>query len=58
MFPVIGILTQPVAAKNKPYLPYEHYVLDVNKDFVQWGGSYAVSIDYDLTDEELYPLLD
>jgi hypothetical protein len=56
--PVIGILTQPVADKNKPYFPYEQYVLDINKDFVQWGGSYAVPVPFDISDDELYGLLD
>jgi gamma-glutamyl-gamma-aminobutyrate hydrolase PuuD len=38
--------------------PYDQYILEVNKIFVQQGGSIVVPIYYNIQDEHLNELLD
>ena len=33
-FPVVGILTQPVAAHKKNQFNYNQYILEINNDFI------------------------
>jgi gamma-glutamyl-gamma-aminobutyrate hydrolase PuuD len=55
--PVIGILTQPVAEHKKKIFNYEDYILEINDNFVKWGGSRTVAIPYNISNTELYSLL-
>jgi len=55
--PVIGILTQPVSEGKKSKFNYTDYILEINDNFVRWGGSRTVAIPYNITEERLLPLL-
>lgn len=55
--PVIGILTQPVAASKKDKFNYRDYILEVNDNFVKWAGSRTITIPYDIAEEDLIKLL-
>lgn len=55
--PVIGILTQPVAAEKKAIFNYTEYILEVNDNFVKWAGSRTVAIPYNIAEEDLQALL-
>lgn len=56
---LIGILTQPKSNRNGPTFPTEHYILGVNRDFIETSGmAKAVPIHFDLPEDELYTLLD
>ena len=56
--PLIGILTQPVSLAKQAAFNSTQYILDANRVFVKLGGSRQVVIPYNITDSELYPLLD
>lgn len=55
--PVIGILTQPVAEGKKGIFNYTDYILEINDNFVRWGGSKTVAIPYNISETDLYSLL-
>ena len=58
--PVIGILSTEVfgpSMKTNTF-PFEQFTWETNVNFVHYAGSWAVPIRWDITDEELYPLLD
>ena len=55
--PVIGILTQPVHESKKDMFNYEEYVLEVNDNFIRWGGSKTIAIPYNISDQELFTIL-
>jgi len=57
--PVIGIVTLPFWSESmrSPDFQYDHFSWEHNINFVQYAGSHAIPIRYDLPDEELYPLL-
>lgn len=55
--PIIGILTQPVAKDKKDKFNYTDYILEINDNFVKWGGSRTVAIPYNITKEKLFSLL-
>ena len=55
--PRIGILTQPVSSANRKLYGYDHYILEVNMDFVRWSGSVPVVIPYDIEQQDLSILL-
>ena len=38
--------------------PYEHHLWEHNINFVHYAGSHSVPIRFDISDEDLYPLLD
>jgi hypothetical protein len=44
--PVIGILTQPISEKKKDQFPFNEYILEVNKLFLEKGGATVVPISY------------
>ena len=45
--------------KSKPDdFPYEHFLWEHNINFVHYAGSHSVPIRFDISDEDLYPLLD
>lgn len=46
---VIGILTQPPNGGNKETFPASHYILEINREFVETSGMVrAVPIHYDI----------
>ena len=53
--PVVGILTM---YNPFPDFDYEQFIWEGNVNMVHYAGSWAVPIRYDLSDAELYPLLD
>ena len=57
---MIGILSTEVfgASMKTNTFPFEQFTWETNVNFVHYAGSWAVPIRWDLTDEELYPLLD
>lgn len=56
---VIGILTQPPNGDNKVTFPSSHYILEINKEFVETSGMVrAIPIHYDMPADQLYSLLD
>ena len=55
--PRIGILTQPVSSANRKLYGYDHYILEVNMNFVRWSGSVPVVIPYDIEQQDLSELL-
>ena len=55
--PRIGILTQPVSSANRKLYDYDHYILEVNMNFVRWAGSVPVVIPYDIEQQDLSELL-
>ena len=56
---VIGILTQPPNGDNKATFPTSHYILEINKEFVETSGMVrAMPIHYDMPADQLYSLLD
>jgi len=58
--PVIGIITMPLWNPSKmattDFDP-KHFSWEHNINFVHYAGSFAVPIRYDISDEDLYPLL-
>ena len=52
--PVVGILTM----ESFLDFEYKHFIWEGNVNMVHYAGSWAVPIRYDISDEELYPLLD
>ena len=56
---VIGILTQPPNGVNKETFPGSHYILQINKEFVETSGMVsAIPIHYNMPADQLYSLLD
>ena len=55
--PRIGILTQPVSDKKKSAFDFDSYILEINYNFIRWGGSIPVPVPYDISDEDLTRLL-
>jgi gamma-glutamyl-gamma-aminobutyrate hydrolase PuuD len=55
--PVIGILTQPVSKLKKNIFNYDDYILEVNNNFIKWGGSRTVAIPYNISNDDLLNLL-
>lgn len=55
--PVIGILTQPVGDDKKDNFNYSEYILEINDNFIRWGGSKTVAIPYNIGEVELFSLL-
>lgn len=55
--PVIGILTQPVSDGKKHMFNHSEYILEVNDNFVRWGGSKTVAIPYNISEADLFRLL-
>ena len=55
--PRICILTQPVSSANRKVYGYDHYILEVNMNFVRWAGSVPVVIPYDIEQQDLSELL-
>ena len=49
-------MTQPVS-KTKVGFPYKEYILEVNDNFIRWGGSRTVAIPFDIPEKELLALL-
>jgi hypothetical protein len=56
--PVIGVLSQPVPLEKEGYFEHDQYLVKAYNDFIEAGNGQAVVIKYDLTDDELYQLLD
>ena len=57
--PVIGILTMPTPDFFKTAtFTHPHFTWEDNINFVHYAGSWAVPIRYDISDDDLYPLLD
>eukprot|EP00347_Sterkiella_histriomuscorum_P003664 403363421 len=57
--PLIGIVTMPKqAAGPMGDLGREQYILDINRGFMEQGGSRVVAISYDISHEELIKILD
>ena len=57
--PVIGILTMPTFERMKSNtFTYPHFVWEDNVNFIHYAGNWAVPIRYDISDEDLYQLLD
>ena len=54
----MGIVTQPHSPRNEGFFPMDEYILDVNREFMEYHGSIAVPIRYNLPEAELYQLLD
>lgn len=57
--PVIGIITMPLwnpKMATDQFNP-KHFSWEHNVNFVHYAGSFAVPIRYDISDEDLYPLL-
>lgn len=55
--PVIGILTQPVDVSKKHMFDYTQYILEVNDNFIRWGGADTVAIPYNMPQDRLLELL-
>lgn len=56
--PIIGILTQPISEKKrKSGVIEKQYILQMNDDFIKWGGSRSIAIPYDISKEDLKILL-
>ena len=57
--PVIGILTTPVFADYaSDSFTYNHFTWETNVHLIHYAGSWAVPVRYDLSDADLYELLD
>jgi gamma-glutamyl-gamma-aminobutyrate hydrolase PuuD len=58
--PVVGIMTMHVYNEKMrtENFNYHHFSWEHNVNFVHYAGSFAVPIRYDISDEDLYPLLD
>ena len=58
--PVWGIATTEVFSPlmNTSTFEHPHFTWETNVNFVHYAGSWAVPIRYDLSDEDLYALLD
>ena len=37
--------------------PYDHFSWEHNVNFIHYAGSHTIPIKYDLSDEDLFPLL-
>ena len=44
------MLTQPKSERNQNTFTEPQYVLEVNKNFIEVGGSIAIPLQYDLND--------
>ena len=56
---MIGVLTQPPNGDNKGKFPSSHYILEINKQFVESSGMVkAVPIRYDIPSDQLYKMID
>eukprot|EP00347_Sterkiella_histriomuscorum_P007669 403348028 len=56
-YPAFGVLSQPVSKANLAGFQNDQYILDVNREFIELGGSCAIPINYDISREELLQLL-
>jgi len=58
--PVIGIMTMPLWSEKMATSGFnpKHFSWEHNVNFIHYAGSFAVPIRYDISDEDLYPLLD
>jgi gamma-glutamyl-gamma-aminobutyrate hydrolase PuuD len=55
--PRIGIVSQPVSKDKKKFFNFDEYILEINYNFIKWGGSVPVAIPYDIKQESLDKLL-
>lgn len=54
----VGILTQPTSESKYNYLNHSQYVFEMGDLWMRSAGLNAVYIPYNVTDDDLYPLLD
>eukprot|EP00347_Sterkiella_histriomuscorum_P011186 403373420 len=54
----VGILTQPTSASKENYLNHSQYIFEMGDIWMRSAGLNAVYIPYNITDADLYPLLE
>lgn len=54
----VGILTMPPLTNETHLVGHGHYITEMSEIFMRMGGIYPVYIPYNISDEDLYPLLD
>ena len=50
-------MTQPVSKDKQATFHGDEYILEINDNFIKWGGSKTVAIPYNISQPELYELL-
>jgi hypothetical protein len=53
----VGILTMPPAESEAKEVGHGHYVTEMADIFMRNGGLFPVYIPYNMSDSDLYPLL-
>jgi len=48
----------PLTETERKHLGHSHYILEMAESFMRSGGLYGIMIPFNITDEDLYPLLD